>query len=46
MSTKFRSIWHIEKILPGATSSGQSEHWNNGNKGIIRVPQSSSITEI
>ena len=30
--------------LSGATTPGQSEPWCNGNKGVVCIPQSSSIT--
>ena len=38
------SIWLIDRTLSGATTSGQSGPWSNGNKEVLRVPQSSSIT--
>ena len=28
----------------GATTSSQSKYGNDGNKGVLRIPQSSSIT--
>ena len=30
--------------VSGATTPGQSGPWNDGNEGVLRVPQSSSIT--
>ena len=38
------SIWPRERTLSGATTLGQSRLGNYGNKGILRIPQSSSIT--
>ena len=32
--------------LSGATTSGQSWHGSDGNEGVLRIPQSSSITEV
>ena len=29
--------------LSGATALGQSKHGNDGNQGVLRIPQSSSI---
>ena len=42
---KNSSISAIDKILSGATTPGQSGPVNKGNKGVICIPQSSSITE-
>ena len=39
------SIWPVEKTLSGATTTGQSGPGSNGNKGLLRIPQSSSITD-
>ena len=44
MSTQFSSIWPINRTLSGATIPGQSEPGSDGNKGVLRIPQSSSIT--
>ena len=44
MSTQFRSIWAIDRTLSGATTLGQSEPGSDGNQGVLRLPQSSSIT--
>ena len=38
------SIWPIDRTLLGATTPGQSGPGSNGNKGVLRIPQSSSIT--
>ena len=32
--------------LSGATTQGQSGFGSDGNEGVLRIPQSSSITEI
>ena len=33
-----------DRALSGATVPGQSEPGNNGNEGVLCIPQSSSIT--
>ena len=38
------SIWPIDRILSGATTSIQSEPGSNGNEGVLPIPQSSNIT--
>ena len=38
------SIWSIDKTLSGATTLGQSGPGSDGNEGVLRIPQSSSIT--
>ena len=38
-------IWPINKTLSGATTPNQSGPGSDGNKGALRIPQSSSITE-
>ena len=38
------SIRHIDWTLSGATTPSQSEPGTDGNEGVFRVPQSSSIT--
>ena len=43
LSTKFTPIWPIDRTLSSATISGQCEPGNDGNEGIFRIPQSSSI---
>ena len=45
ISTQFSSIWLIDRALSGATIPGQSRHGSDGNEGLLRIPQSSSITE-
>ena len=42
---QFSSIWPIDKTLSGATTQAHSGPWSNGNEGVHRIPQSSSITE-
>ena len=44
MSTQFSSIWPIDRTLSGATTLGQSGPGNDGNKGVLYILQSSSIT--
>ena len=44
-STQFSSIRPIDRTLPGATTQGQSVPGSNGNEGVLRIPQSSSIIE-
>ena len=44
ISSQFSSIWPIDRTLSGATTPGQSEPGSDGNEGIHRIPQSSSIT--
>ena len=39
------SIWPIDMTLSGATTPGQSRSRSDGNKGVLFIPQSSSITE-
>ena len=39
------SIWHRDRILFGATTSGQSGPGSDGNEEVLWIPQSSSITE-
>ena len=45
ISTQFSSIWPIDRTLSGATIPGQSGPRSDGNKGVLCIPQSSSITE-
>ena len=45
ISTQFSSIWPLNRILPGATTSRHSEPGSGGNEGLLRIPQSSCITE-
>ena len=35
----------MERTLSGATTPGQRRPGSDGNEGILRIPQSSSITE-
>ena len=44
ISTQFWSIWHIDETLSGATTPGQSGPWSDGNRGVLCISQSSSIT--
>ena len=44
ISTLFSSIQPIDRILSGTTTLSQSGHGSDGNKGILGIPQSSSIT--
>ena len=39
------SIRHIDRTLPGDTTLGQGGPWSDGNKGILCMSQSSSISE-
>ena len=41
---QFSSIWPIDNAQPGATTPGESGPGSDGNEGIFRIPQSSSIT--
>ena len=43
ISTQFTSIWHINRTLSGATTSGQSGPGSDGNEGVLCISQSSSI---
>ena len=40
----FSSIWLLDRSLSGATTPSQSGPGSDGNKGVLRIPQSSSIT--
>ena len=44
ISTMFNSILPIDRVLSGATSPSLSEPGSDGNKGVLCIPQSSSIT--
>ena len=44
ISMQFTSIWPIEGTLSGPTTLGKSGSGSNGNKGVLHIPQSSSIT--
>ena len=41
---QFSSIQPIDRALSGATILDQSGPRSNGNEGVLRIPQSSSIT--
>ena len=38
------SIWPVDRTLSGATTPGHSRPGSEGNDGILRIPQRSSIT--
>ena len=44
ISMQFSFIQPIDRALSGATIPGQSGPESNGNEGVVRIPQSSSIT--
>ena len=44
ISTQFSSIWPIDRTLSGAATPGQSGPGSDVNKGVLHIPQSSSIT--
>ena len=39
------SIWPIDRTLSGATTPGLNGSGNDGNKGVLHIPQSSNVTE-
>ena len=41
-STEFSFLWPIDSKLSGVTTPSQSWPGNDGNKGVLRIPQSSS----
>ena len=43
ISMQFSSIWPIDRGLSGATIPGQIGPGSDGNEGVLRIPQSSSI---
>ena len=45
ISTQFSFIWPIDGTQSDATTSSLSEIGSDGNEGMLRIPQSSSITE-
>ena len=45
MITQFSSIWPIDRTLSGATNPDQSGPGSDGNEEVLRIHQSSSITE-
>ena len=44
ISTQFSCILPIDRTLSGATTPGLSGLGNNGNEGVLHIPQSSSNT--
>ena len=44
LNVKNTSSWPIDRTLSGATTPDQTGHGSIGNKGVLRIPQSSSIT--
>ena len=44
ISTQFSFIWSIDRTLSNATTPAHSGSGSNGNEGILRIPQRSSIT--
>ena len=44
ISLQCSSFQPIASALSGATTPGQSESGSDGNEGVLRIPQSSSIT--
>ena len=41
---QFSFIWPIDRTISGATTPGECGPGNDGNKGVLHIPQSSSIT--
>ena len=37
------STWHIDRMLPGATTPGQRGPGNNGNEWALYIPQSARV---
>ena len=46
ISTLFSSIWPIDRTQSGATTPGQSWSGSDVNKGVLHIPQSSSLSEV
>ena len=44
ISIQFSSIWLIDRTLSGATPLTQSGLGSDGNEGVPRIPQNSSVT--
>ena len=44
ISPQFSSILPLDKTLSAATTPDQSGPGSDGNEGVLRIPQSSSIT--
>ena len=38
------SIWPLDRALSGATTLGPNGAENDGNEGVLRIPQGSYIT--
>ena len=45
VNTQFSSILSIDRTLSGAATPGQSGPGSGDNEGVLRIPQSSSITD-
>ena len=45
ISTKFGSLWPIDRTLSGGTSSDQSRPESDGNEGVFRISKSISNTD-
>ena len=43
INKQFSSIWALDRTLSSATTSGQSGPESDGNDGVLRIPQTSSI---
>ena len=44
ISIKYSSTWPRDSILSGATTLSQNKPGSDGKEGVLRIPQSSSIT--
>ena len=45
ISTKFSSIWPIDRNLSVATNPSQSERGSYGNEGLFRIPKAPALLE-
>ena len=45
ISSQFSFIWPIDRTQSGPTTADQSGHGSDGNKGLLRIPQSSSLPD-
>ena len=45
ISMQFSSVWSIDRTLSGATTTSQSGHGSDSNEQVLRILQSSSVTE-
>ena len=45
ISTQFSSTWPIDRTLSSTITQGQSWHGSEDNEELLRIPQSSGITE-